>query len=226
MAAARPSWSEAAFRAAWLRTAGYKTPTGSRLWKKISACYSRKTIREIMLHLAYHEAGHLAFWAFWHRDLSEVRYVTIYPNTKRASHLACPSPYLALPRHRGLAVASVAYLLAGSAAEARLWPEDDPWEFFDLDDEEWHESDVYRAHLVARMQARSYLPAARILRIAHGWAQEALKVPATWAAIEKIVGLLLKQGRIGCRQLVAIPELQVLEELCLVIWCRRFDRRD
>ena len=208
----KPTEVEKAFASAWSTDpVAHQVfdPNDSRHWQ---------SIRKFMRETAYHEAGHYVANCFTGLDLYHVVLLSIMPdkihNGRMTSVGSSTEPLLgrfppSLKQSNGrmlllkvLAGAGVDTLLddEGQGCESIL----DYWENYFDDDKYTEGTDYFRAHRIATIMEKPYMPAGRILSLADKWTMEMLTIPVVWNAVETVAGKLLELGEINGEELFNI----------------------
>ena len=98
--------------------------------------------------------------------------------------------------------------LAGTGVAIRIDDEEeeresilDYWDNYFDDDKYTEGTDYFRAHRIATIMEKPYMPAGRILNLADKWTMEMLTIPFVWNAVETVAGKLLELGEIKAEEL-------------------------
>ena len=89
------------------------------------------------------------------------------------------------------------------------------------EEDEEEGQDIWRANRIARIMARRSWHMWRVLDRAARWTSEMLHVPAVWACVETIAGLLLERGTIEDRDGLLRIMLEVPHAVSLPKWRHR-----
>jgi len=189
----------------------------------------RSILRDHMRETAYHEAGHVAARAFTGLELSHVISVSIIPEPDSSGRVSARAPVTemllgcyppTLAWHQGHML--LLEILAGRGVQARMDGVDPSWIVDGTDEEDEEEGqDIWRANRIARIMARRSWHMWRVLDRAARWTSEMLHVPAVWACVETIAGLLLERGTIEDRDGLLRIMLEVPHAVSLPKWRHR-----
>jgi|GEM_PF-1194573 len=182
-------------------------PAGGKPWTLEPE--NRQYVRERVKITAYHEAGHFVTRAFTQLELSHVVTISIIPRGEILGRVTAERPfalhYLEIyPPEVQWANGILLLLDQLSGHRVEMVIQNTEWE--NVFDHYYEEggldemgTDLEKAHRVARIMSRPYMPERRILTLADRWTAEMLKIPHVWEGVEKVAGLLIARGEITDR---------------------------
>ena len=192
-------------------------------------------LRELIRKTAYHEASHFAARCFTRLEISHVHSLSIIPNKGTTGRMTYERAFTEQglesyppPLQRSNGRMLLLEQLAGVGTQIII---DQSYEYESIlsymEKEDWcgeedTTTDFSRARRIARIMAKPYMPAHRILNMAEKWTMEMLRIPAVWNAVEIIAGKLIKQGRIAAEDLDGIAYDKTIPSIYnLPKWRRR-----
>ncbi len=203
--------------------------------------------------VAYHEAGHVAAFAFFYHNWGNIPYVTIKPNSECLGHVGGERLFLTqdlkslpMPYRARLAYLEAICSLAGPVAEAKYsqtvfdFTEAALDEVFDKDglivaNQDAPGTDLHKVKTFAEAVQRRSFPVRGLI---HKWtnlSKELIDLPIVWDSMERFAGILLREGTVPAGDLLdssfeaifgasqRLPKWQRRSNR-LGISCARFDR--
>lgn len=166
--------------------------------------------RDLMINVAYHEAGHLVARIFTDLEFSHIKLVSIIPDKVTNGRMRSERPFaerhiehvpIQVQRSEGYSLLLEIFAGYGSVMIMENSEYENLWDYlYDelMIDEEYYEegTDLCRADRIASILSRRYFSKDRILGMTAQWTMEMLRIPAIWNAVEAIAAMLISQGEI------------------------------